>query len=274
MLRPHADLVWDLGAGRARRLALARALLGRPHRQHAVRPGPQRQQRLPLRARRAPRQPTRRRRPRRARLRPHPVHRRRLPHAGGQDAHRRRAAAAHDRHGRRARRAGGRAATRSGASRRTARRRGGVGGYAEYLGTAGARGEPIRDRLTVGGARRRSAWPAAAASRPAAACSSRPACTASSGLGSDLGLSLEGGVARAPNGNFSAAARLGRPRLGARRAGQRRRAGAAGAHRLQRRRRALSTRRASDGSDARRDARSRSRSTATSRRTSTSPARR
>ena len=82
--------------------------------------------------------------------------------------------------------------------------RGGVGGYAEYLGTVGVEREVVRDALTVG-------------ARVAAGMAGGGGVSTGGGLlvkagaygivrlGNDLGVSLEGGVARAPNGNFRAA---------------------------------------------------------------------
>ena len=81
--------------------------------------------------------------------------------------------------------------------------RGGVGGYAEYLGTAGLEGEPIRDRLTVG-ARLAAGMAGGAGVATGGGLLVKAGVYGIVRLGSDLGLSLEGGVARAPNGNFSA----------------------------------------------------------------------
>jgi hypothetical protein len=79
--------------------------------------------------------------------------------------------------------------------------RGDVGGYAEYLGTAGFEGEAIRDALTVG-------------VRAAVGMAGGGGVSTGGGLlvkgtvygivrlGNDLGLSLEGGYSRAPDGNF------------------------------------------------------------------------
>lgn len=81
--------------------------------------------------------------------------------------------------------------------------RGGVGGYAEYLGTLGVEGEAIRDVLTVG-------------TRAAVGMAGGGGVSTGGGLlvkagvygivrvNNDLGVSLEGGFARAPNGNFRA----------------------------------------------------------------------
>jgi len=81
--------------------------------------------------------------------------------------------------------------------------RGEVGGYAEYLGTAGFEGEAIRDALTVG-------IRAAVGMAGGGGVSTGGGLLVKGGayaivrLGNDFGLSLEGGYARAPNGNFSA----------------------------------------------------------------------
>jgi hypothetical protein len=82
--------------------------------------------------------------------------------------------------------------------------RGGVGGYAEYLGTAGVETEAIRDVLTVGAR-------AAVGMAGGGGVSTGGGLLVKGGLygivrlGNDLGLSIEGGFARAPNGNFRAA---------------------------------------------------------------------
>ncbi|MEO5846104.1 MAG: hypothetical protein ABIQ33_14835 [Caldimonas sp.] len=82
--------------------------------------------------------------------------------------------------------------------------RGGVGGYAEYLGTLGVEGEAIRDVLTVG-------TRAAVGMAGGGGVSTGGGLIVKAGaygifrLGNDLGVSLEGGIARAPNGNFRAA---------------------------------------------------------------------
>ena len=82
--------------------------------------------------------------------------------------------------------------------------RGGVGGYAEVLGTLGVETELVRDTLTVGGRvalgmrrRRRRLH----RRRPARQGRRSTASFAST---SDLGLSLEAGLTRAPSGNFRA----------------------------------------------------------------------
>jgi len=81
--------------------------------------------------------------------------------------------------------------------------RGDVGGYAEYLGTAGFEGEAIRVALTVG-------VRAAVGMAGGGGVSTGGGLLVKGGvdgivrLGNDVGLSLEGGIARAPNGNFRA----------------------------------------------------------------------
>jgi hypothetical protein len=82
--------------------------------------------------------------------------------------------------------------------------RGGVGGYAEYLGTLGVEAEAIRGVLTVG-------------TRGAVGMAGGGGVSTGGGLlvkggvygivrlGNDLGLAFEGGLARAPDGNFRAA---------------------------------------------------------------------
>jgi hypothetical protein len=81
--------------------------------------------------------------------------------------------------------------------------RGGVGGYAEFLGTAGVETEVMRDVLTVGGR-------VAAGMAGGGGVSTGGGLLVKAGLygivrlGNDLGLALEGDVARAPNGNFRA----------------------------------------------------------------------
>ena len=79
--------------------------------------------------------------------------------------------------------------------------RGGVGGYAEYLGTAGVETELVRDALTVG------ARAAAGAAGGGAVSTGGGLLVKAAGYGivrltDDLGLSVEAGYARAPNGNF------------------------------------------------------------------------
>ncbi|MEO7055782.1 MAG: hypothetical protein ABI281_00790 [Caldimonas sp.] len=81
--------------------------------------------------------------------------------------------------------------------------RGGVGGYAEFLGTAGVETEAIRDVLTLGGR-------VAAGMAGGGGVSTGGGLLVKAGLygivrlGNDLGLALEGDYARAPNGNFRA----------------------------------------------------------------------
>jgi len=82
--------------------------------------------------------------------------------------------------------------------------RGEVGGYAEYLGTAGVETEAVRDLLTVGAR-------AAVGMAGGGGVSTGGGLLVKGGvygivrLGNDLGLALEGGYARAPNGNFRGA---------------------------------------------------------------------
>src|SRR5207344_2088209 len=81
--------------------------------------------------------------------------------------------------------------------------RGSVGGYAEYLGTAGLEGEAIRNVLTVGAR-------AAVGMAGGGGVSTGGGLLVKGGvygivrLGNDLGLSLEGAYAWAPDGNFRA----------------------------------------------------------------------
>ena len=82
--------------------------------------------------------------------------------------------------------------------------RGDVGGYAELLGTVGLEKEVLRNTLTVGAR-------VAVGMGGGGGVSTGGGLLAKAGLysilrlGSDLGLALEGGYARAPNGNFRAA---------------------------------------------------------------------
>ena len=114
------------------------------------------------------------------------------------------AVAANDQHPRRSRRALASPATRFWGLEANRAARGGVGGYAEYLGTAGFEGEAIRDVLTVGAR-------AAVGMAGGGGVSTGGGLLVKGGvygivrLGNDLGLSLEGGYARAPDGNFRAA---------------------------------------------------------------------
>ena len=82
--------------------------------------------------------------------------------------------------------------------------RGGVGGYAEYLGTVGLEGEAVRDVLTFGAR-------AAVGMAGGGGVSTGGGLLVKGGvygivrLGNDFGLSLEGGYSIAPDGNFRAA---------------------------------------------------------------------
>jgi len=82
--------------------------------------------------------------------------------------------------------------------------RGGVGGYAEYLGTAGIEAEAIRDALTIG-ARAAVGMAGGGGVSTGGGLLVKGSVYGIVRLGNDLGLSLEGGVARAPDGNFRAA---------------------------------------------------------------------
>lgn len=81
--------------------------------------------------------------------------------------------------------------------------RGGVGGYAEFLGTTGAETEVIRDTLTVGG-RVGLGMAGGGSVSTGGGLLAKAGVYAIARLGNDLGLALEGGYARAPNGNFRA----------------------------------------------------------------------
>jgi len=82
--------------------------------------------------------------------------------------------------------------------------RGGVGGYAEVLGTAGVEDEIVRDALTLGAR-------VALGAGGGGGVSTGGGLLAKAGvygvvrLTNELGISLEGGVTRAPHGNFRAA---------------------------------------------------------------------
>ncbi|HSC62234.1 MAG TPA: hypothetical protein VLD35_01255 [Caldimonas sp.] len=80
----------------------------------------------------------------------------------------------------------------------------GVGGYAEYLGTAGVEGEAVRDVLTVG-ARAALGMAGGGGVSTGGGLLVKGSVYGIVRLGNDLGLSLEAGVARAPDGNFRAA---------------------------------------------------------------------
>ena len=84
-----------------------------------------------------------------------------------------------------------------------AARGGGVGGYAEVLGTVGLEREIVRDGLTVGG---RIAMGAGGGGNisTGGGLLAKASVYGIVRLGNELGVSLEAGVARAPNGNFRA----------------------------------------------------------------------
>ncbi len=82
--------------------------------------------------------------------------------------------------------------------------RGGVGGYAEVLGTTGLEIEAIHGALTIGG--RVALGAGGGASVPTGGgLLAKAALYGVARLTNDLGVSIEGGVTRAPNGNFRAA---------------------------------------------------------------------
>ena len=81
--------------------------------------------------------------------------------------------------------------------------RGGVGGYAEFLGTAGAETEVVRDALTVGG-RVGLGMAGGGGVSTGGGFLAKAGAYAIVRLGNDLGLALEGDYAWAPNGNFRA----------------------------------------------------------------------
>ena len=81
--------------------------------------------------------------------------------------------------------------------------RGGVGGYAEFLGTAGAETEVVRDALTVGG-RAGLGMAGGGGVSTGGGFLAKAGAYAIVRLSNDLGLALEGDYARAPNGNFRA----------------------------------------------------------------------
>ena len=81
--------------------------------------------------------------------------------------------------------------------------RGGVGGYAEFLGTAGAETEIVRDTVTVGG-RVGLGMAGGGGVSTGGGFLAKAGAYAIVRLGNDLGLALEGDYARAPNGNFRA----------------------------------------------------------------------
>lgn len=81
--------------------------------------------------------------------------------------------------------------------------RGGVGGYAEVLGTVGLESEVVRDRVTLGG---RVALGAGGGGGVATGGGllAKAAVYSVVRLSNELGVALEAGAARAPNGNFRA----------------------------------------------------------------------
>ncbi len=81
--------------------------------------------------------------------------------------------------------------------------RGGVGGYAEYLGTAGVESEVVRDTLTLG-ARVAVGMGGGGGVSTGGGLLAKAGVYGIGRLTSDLGFSLEAGAARAPNGNFRA----------------------------------------------------------------------
>ena len=81
--------------------------------------------------------------------------------------------------------------------------RGGVGGYAEVLGTVGMEDEVVRDVLTLGGRVGLGAGGGGGVSTGGGLLA-KAALYGIVRVTGDLGISLEGGVTRAPNGNFRA----------------------------------------------------------------------
>ena len=81
--------------------------------------------------------------------------------------------------------------------------RGGVGGYAEVLGTVGLEDEVVRDALTLGGRVGLGAGGGGGVSTGGGLLV-KAALYGIVRVTGDLGVSLEGGVTRAPNGNFRA----------------------------------------------------------------------
>ncbi len=81
--------------------------------------------------------------------------------------------------------------------------RGGVGGYAEVLGTTGLETEAVSGVLTLGGRVALGAGGGAGVSTGGGLLA-KAALYGVVRLTDDLGVSIEGGVSRAPNGNFSA----------------------------------------------------------------------
>lgn len=81
--------------------------------------------------------------------------------------------------------------------------RGGVGGYAEFLGTAGLESEWLRDRFTVG-ARLAAGMAGGGGVVTGGGLLVKAAAYGIVRINNDLGVSIELGAARAPNGNFRA----------------------------------------------------------------------
>lgn len=81
--------------------------------------------------------------------------------------------------------------------------RGGVGGYAEFLGTVGIENEIVRDALTVG-ARVGLGMAGGGGVSTGGGFLVKTGVYGIARLGNDLGLALEAGAARAPNGSFRA----------------------------------------------------------------------
>ena len=82
--------------------------------------------------------------------------------------------------------------------------RDGIGGYAEYLGTVGVETEVVRDALTVG-TRLGVGMAGGGGVSTGGGLLVKAGVYGIARLGNDLGVALEAGYARAPNGNFRAA---------------------------------------------------------------------
>ena len=80
----------------------------------------------------------------------------------------------------------------------------GVAGYAEYLGTLGIEGEPIRDHLTVG-ARAALGMAGGGGISVGGGLLAKAGVYSVIRLGNDFGVSIEAGLADAPRGDFRAA---------------------------------------------------------------------
>jgi hypothetical protein len=81
--------------------------------------------------------------------------------------------------------------------------RDGIGGYAEYLGSVGLETEAVRDRLTLG-ARVAAGMAGGGGVDTGGGLLVKAGVYGIARLGNDLGLALEAGIARAPDGNFRA----------------------------------------------------------------------